>query len=120
MKNKQAFGILQLLIAVAIIAILAGLFVSYGTGTGSDGESQSRIGQVKGKAESHVCQQYLKQLRDAIQMAMMDEYIPENLSDYDRIPVRMTKCPDSGEDYEYDPHSNPPTVQCKTFGHERL
>lgn len=121
MKTK-GHTLVGLLAAMAIVAILAAGMYTGGFGLlgthkeRPDGEGRTIIGRSVARAKDHQCAEYLKQVRMAIGMAQIDEYMPEKIEELPGITRKLTKCPIGSEPYQYDPVSA--TVTCPHPGHE--
>jgi len=123
---RRANSLIGLLVTVAIIAILAVVFMRGNNflgapGTGSprkDGKGTTIPGLIKADAQDDVCRSDLIQVREALQIAMMnnDDKPPASLQDT-HLGADFYRCPVGGEPYQYDPETG--TVKCVHPGHEK-
>ena len=114
-RHRAGLALIELVVAILIIALLAGAF--YGLWRHGKGKDKSLPAQVKDKAVGVDCQNMLQQTRASIQMAMTDNDDRPPPS----IPTDMTqyaKCPETSQPYSYDPQTG--RVWCTTPGHEKL
>nr|MCS7272633.1 hypothetical protein [Fimbriimonadales bacterium]MDW8051717.1 hypothetical protein [Armatimonadota bacterium] len=111
------------LAAVALIGILAAVWLFYGAENEPNGGASavgapppaSRVGEVQRAAESVECRNNLSQIRTALQMrATTEETPPASLQELG-LPASMLVCPVSGQPYQYDPQTG--QVRCPTPGH---
>jgi len=125
MNNRGNFTLIGLLAAVAIIAILAAVYLSGGgVGTVKKGSplldngstKKTVVGQSIDTGKSVDCRQRLNQIRSGIAMFKTSSTSggnPPTLKD--AVPGVSTAyffCPVSGKAYEYNPAAG--TVQCPT------
>ncbi len=113
--GRSAVALIELLVAIIIIAMLAGAF--YGLwGRGHKKGEKSLPAQVEDRAHDVDCKNMLSQVRASIQMATSESEqpppaIPQDMASY-------AKCPVSGQPYTYDPQTG--QVHCTTPGHEKF
>ncbi|HUS81530.1 MAG TPA: type II secretion system protein [Armatimonadota bacterium] len=120
MHRRPGMMLVELLLVVAIIALVAGAYYGLGRdrGEGDNGEgARTTPGQAIEAAKKAECANNLSQLRMLIQSEMTVE------SDYPRKlnaenGGALTHCPVSGKPYQYDPRTG--RVWCTTPGHENL
>ena len=114
-RRPAGLALVELLIAVVIIALLAGAV--YGLYRHGKSGQKSTPQQAKEKALGVDCQSMLKQVRDRVYMASMDndDRPPASLPS-DILPY--AKCPQTGQPYSYDPQTG--RVWCTTPGHEKF
>ncbi len=121
MKTKRGFGLVEILVVLAILAALAGvMYVGLGMGKGGstrkDGKGQTIIGASMYKAKDEVCKSNLGQVRASIQIRhTTDDEYPASLEDT-RLGKDFYSCPIGKEPYVYDPQEG--TVKCPHPGHE--
>jgi prepilin-type N-terminal cleavage/methylation domain-containing protein len=108
-------ALIELLVAVVIIALLAGAF--YGFWRHGKSGQKSMPEQAKEKAQGVDCRARLQQARASIEMAKMDNddrppaSIPPDMASY-------AFCPETSQPYGYDPQTG--RVWCTTPGHEEF
>jgi hypothetical protein len=115
--SRRAFSLVEILVvAIIIIALAAWLFPKYlssaKSATGKTADSPMQ------RAKGIECTNNLSQIRQALQIASMNEDKPQSLQQLRGIPASMFKCPVGGEDYRFDPQSQ--KVMCPHPGHEGL
>lgn len=119
--GRQGFSLIEMVVVLALlIALGGGLFYFYlgGKGTGKPGDKRPVTPITK--AKQTVCNEYLRQVRMAItafRTGDTDEKLPQSLSEIRDIQP-ISKCPDGGEPYQYDPTNG--QVHCIHPGHERF
>ncbi len=114
--HQGGFGLIELVVVIAIIAVLAGLYFGPGKRGGKD--QRSLPAQAVDRAVDTACQSNLRQLRMNIQMeTMAGEPPPRSLKAAVKgLGAGFEQCPTSGEPYVYDSQSG--SVRCTTSGHE--
>lgn len=113
---RRAFGLIEILVVVAILAVLAAFVLPrYFGGTAS---STDRKTSPTGAARDSVCRMQLKQVRQAIELHMAGaEASPP--TDVDQLPGLTsadTRCPVGGEKYGLVNAGS--DVRCLHHGHE--
>ncbi len=124
MRSGKGFVLIELIVVVALIAVAAGVYFAWyspkkarelkkAVESGNPEQvpvgPQTVLGQALQKGESVQCMNNLSQLRQAIQMFVIDnERYPSSLSELN-LPS-MTRCPVTGQPYQYDPKTG--TVRC--------
>ncbi len=106
-------ALIELVVAIAIIAVLAVAFYGMWGGKG-DGDKKSIPEQAVDRAKDVECRNMLKQVRMSVDMEKMDTGTPPASVPSDMAPY--AKCPQTGEPYAYDPQTG--RVSCTTPGHE--
>ncbi len=113
--RRHGFALIELLVVIAIIAILAVAYLGL-RGKGTKMKPESIPGKAIQKAESVECQSNLSQVRQMIQMEIMDsEQFPARIDQGSTASI--SKCPVSGKAYSYNPQTG--QVWCTTPGHEK-
>lgn len=113
-RRRAGLALIELLVAIVIIALLATAFYGlWGRGSG-DGDKKSIPEQAVDRAKEVECQNMLKQVRMAIDMEKMQSgqppsAIPSDMANY-------AKCPQTETAYQYNPQTG--QVNCTTPGHE--
>jgi prepilin-type N-terminal cleavage/methylation domain-containing protein len=122
---RRAFSLVEIIVTVALIALLAGAFFvgpqflgGQNQNARPDGKGETIVGRVKYRAKDQVCKNNLSQLRSAIEVATdpVEETRPSSLAET-RLGSSFMNCPVGGEAYEYDPATG--AVSCKHEGHEK-
>jgi len=116
--------LIELMVVVAIIAILAALLYGKQSPMGGggeiispSGEAHTPAGAALEQARSVGCMENLRGLRQNISGYRMENERPPASLDELRLGAAAL-CPVSGNPYVYDPESG--TVRCTTPGHENL
>lgn len=126
MKNSRGFTLVSTLITIAIIAILAGVFM-YGSSvfqkggpksSREDGLGTTIPGAAKLTAEDTVCRSNLDQVRQSVLVAQSagEDQHPASINDL-KLPKESLICPIGHEAYQYDPSTG--QVHCPHPGHEK-
>ena len=103
----------ELVVVVAIIALLAGAYLGLNKKGSKEGKSTPKA--AMDKAKSVECASNLSQMRALVQMKLADDgKYPDQLE----ASPGIDRCPISGQPYGYDPHTG--RVWCTTPGHESL
>ena len=126
MRRGTGFILIELLIVVAVIAMMAGVYFAWynpkhsaglkksiegGPEDVPGGTAETVLGKAMQKAESVDCMNDLSQVRQSIVMYSSDAgSYPPNLEALN-LPA-MIHCPVSGAAYQYDPQTG--TVRCPT------
>ena len=116
-KAVSGQTLIGMLAAIAIILILATIFLWPGGKDGDKGKGKSMPAQVKERAESVECQSNVRQIRMGVQMnTMAGEPAPKSLAEL-KYPAEVLQCPVGHQPYKYDPQTG--QVQCVYPGHEK-
>lgn len=122
---RRAFSLIEIIVTVALIALLAGAFMvgpqflgGQSQNTRPDGKGETIVGRVKYRAKDQVCKNNLSQLRSAIEVATdpVEETKPASLAET-RLGSSFMTCPVGGEAYTYDPATG--AVACPHEGHAK-
>ncbi len=115
-RGRDAWGLVELLVVLAILLILAIWLLPKYTGRGTEPSGQPRK-TPENAALAVQCRNNLQQIRLSIRMARPtgEEPLPASLHDL-RLPAEMLFCPVSKQPYWYDPQTG--RVQCPTPSHE--
>jgi type II secretory pathway pseudopilin PulG len=106
-------ALIELVVAILIIALLAGTI--YGLwGRGKKGQGKSTPAQAQDRARDVECQSNLNQVRMRIKMDTDTGEPPPPAIPADVASV--SKCPPTQQPYSYDPQTG--QVHCTTPGHE--
>ena len=122
MLLRRAFSLVEMLVVVAIIAILAGFIMTRYMGGGKNSAGEPIKSPIK-KAKGVGCQTNLQQLRAAmVQFRQLEEEqnFPQSLDQLRQqgVTQELTVCPETKQPYRYSPTNG--QVQCGTQGHERF
>ncbi len=114
--RREAWGLIELLIVLAILLILAIWLLPKYTGRGTEPSGQPRR-TPENAALAVQCRNNLQQIRLSIRMARPtgEEPLPASLQEL-RLPGEMLYCPVSKQPYWYDAQTG--RVQCPTPTHE--
>lgn len=114
MRKQQAALLIELVVVVAIIALLAGAYLGLMKRGAKEGGKSIPKAAID-KSRSVECAAYLRQMRALLEMRMAEDgQYPPQLD----TSVGMDKCPLSAKPYSYDPQTG--RVQCTEPGHETL
>ena len=124
MRCLRGFGLIELLIVIALLAVAAGVYFAWYLpgqhkqlkAAVESGDPQqvpvgpeTVLGKAYQKGQSAECINNLSQLRQAIQLYQIDNGSnPRSLAEVN-LP-NMMRCPVTGQDYQYDPATG--TVRC--------
>ena len=116
-KTRLAFGLVELLIVIAIMAVLAAIIYPryFGAATMKDGKKVSTPMSMSHDTE---CISNIRSVRQAIEAAIAgdaDSTKPKSLSEL-KLPAEILKCAVGKEEYVYDPVAG--TVKCPHPSHE--
>ena len=111
--RRCGFALVEILVVIAIIALLAAAYVGF---AGGKGKQKSIPKRAIEKAESVECRSNLNQIRQMIQMESADTGAwPARIDQ--GATATISRCPVGGQAYGYDPRTG--RVWCTTPGHER-
>lgn len=117
-SNLSGFGLIEMVVVIAIIAVLVGAY--FGLSGKLGGKKKSIPGQAIDRAKDVQCQSNIGQLRKSVQMKTWEgEPPPSSLEEAASalgVGEDFTKCPVGGEAYVYDPQTG--RVYCPHPGHE--
>lgn len=123
MKKQSGRTLIGVLVAMALVAGLAGWYFMGGPGSGdgnkrADGEGKTIVGQSLARGKDGVCINNLSQVRSAIQINMdpVDDIYPADLTSL-KLGNEFIHCPIGEELYVYDPSTG--KVSCPHPGHEK-
>jgi prepilin-type N-terminal cleavage/methylation domain-containing protein len=118
--RHRGFSLVEILVVVAIIALLAAFLLPNYIG-GAKGTDGKRIQSPRQRARGSVCRSNLSQVRQAYTMATSvgDETRPTSIADLRSYGVSdaISRCPDGKQPYQLDPATG--RVSCVHPGHER-
>ena len=120
-RVARAFSLVEMLVVLVIVGVLAA-FLLPNYLKGGKTPSGRRIESPIQRGHSVECMNNLQQIRQAHQMASMDEENhPRTLADLrpQGISDRMTRCPVGSVSYVYQPGSQR-VATCPQPGHERF
>ncbi len=124
MARRKAFALVELIVVIVLIAIAAGVYFAWyspkrakqlkqavgGPPTQVPGTAQTVLGRALQKGQSVECMNNLNQIRQAIQMYVIDNgAYPQSLAELN-LPANMLRCPVTGQAYQYDPSTG--QVRC--------
>ncbi|NPV47935.1 MAG: prepilin-type N-terminal cleavage/methylation domain-containing protein [Armatimonadetes bacterium] len=113
--RRQGFALVELLVVIAIVAVLVVAYMGFRSKRDKAGP-ETIPGKAIQKAESVECQSNLSQIRQMVQMEVMDsEQYPARIDQ--GATASISKCPVSGKPYSYNPQTG--QVWCTTPGHEK-
>lgn len=125
MRSNRGFSLVEIIVVLAILALLVGAFATGGFGMFStkvagraDGKGNTLVGRVKYSAKDVECRSNLNQVRQAVMIfrSTNDDLPPEDIT-YTRLGQDFYKCPVGGEPFTYEPQSG--DVKCPHPGHEK-
>jgi len=114
-----------LLVAIAVLVLLGLVFVFGGFGLGGNPSNYQRkdnigetvVGRSIARAKDEKCRDYLRQVRQALEIANpTGDEPPSDLGDL-RLGREFLECPLGKEPYRFDPAAG--TVGCVHPGHEK-
>ena len=114
---RRAFGLIEVLVVVVLLAILAAVLLPRLTG-GKTPEGKTVKGAMT-YARDSVCMQNLRSARQCIQAAQAsdpDGGYPADLAQLRELTGELRKCAVGGEPYRYDPATG--RITCPHPGHE--
>lgn len=117
-RQRPAYTLVEMLVTVAIIAILIGMMTVY---LGGKQGTKKGVESPRGRARTVACQNNLNQLAMAMRMAAdTEEHAPQDIRAAlkNGATEEMLRCPETHQPYRYDPQAG--TISCVTPGHEGL
>lgn len=115
--RRAGFVFVEILLVIVIIGLLIGGYYGLSASGKHQAETKSTPAQAIEKAKSVECANNLNQLRQLIQMYLIDhDAYPREFDPGQQ--GSMGRCPVSGRPYVYDPQTG--TIHCTTPGHESL
>ncbi|NLC58786.1 MAG: hypothetical protein GX774_18280 [Armatimonadetes bacterium] len=125
-RGIGAFGLIALLLGVAIVVALAVAVVPRVTGAGGGNAAGTapagKAAPPTERAESTACMNNLSQLRQALVMYQTaNEALPANLSalQAEGVTAELLVCPVGGASYAYQYDASSGRVACRYPGHEQ-
>ncbi|MGD9495283.1 MAG: type II secretion system protein [Armatimonadota bacterium] len=116
-RGRRAFALVEILLVVAIIGLLVGGYYGLRRGGGDEGTGTSIPARSIEKAKSVECAANLNQLRQLIQMHVIENgAYPSRFNPGEQGSIG--RCPVSGQPYVYNAQTG--EVHCTTPGHESL
>jgi prepilin-type N-terminal cleavage/methylation domain-containing protein len=113
-RTRSAFSLVEILVVMALMAILGAFLFQFYAGKGKPGEKQKTPMQA---SQGAVCQNNLKQIRLGVETfkTSEEEKPPTFLAEL-KFPKESLACPDTKQTYQYNAETG--EVHCTTPGHE--
>jgi prepilin-type N-terminal cleavage/methylation domain-containing protein len=118
--RQRGYTLIEMLVALVVVAILVGLVVSYLGRGGGGAKSAGPVATPVGQAKSVACGSNLTQAAMALQQVSIMGDRPQAIREalQHGATEEMLHCPASKQPYRFDPTSG--IVSCPTPGHEGL